>query len=131
MSAVIHSIDAVGSMALSGTASVTIPVPAGTQNLVVEVGAKYAAVAATSGVTVAVQTSVDGTTFVNAKETMPEIQPAATVLGTGSMTIRLGNDPFALDFPSYVNSIKVTLTNTDATNAVNYAITHQASSRQP
>lgn len=120
------TIDKVGSIALSGTASATIAVPQGTQQLSITVGCEYAAVAATSGITVALQTSVDGTTFVNAVETMAELKPAAGVVGTGNVVIRLGDDPYRVDAANRLNSVKVTLTNTDATNAASYVILHEA-----
>ncbi len=118
--------DLLESLALSGTASVTIPIPANTQNLTVAVSAQYAAVAATSGIQAAFLTSVDGTTFVAANEKNITVAPAATVLGQGKVTFRLGSDPYRLDEPSYLNSIKVTLTNLDATNAAVVAVSHEA-----
>lgn len=126
------TIDALGSIAASGNKAVTIAVPKETQLLEINVGVEYAAVAGTSGVTVGLETSVDGTTFVTAKETAAEIKPAANVLGTESIIIRLGDDPYRLDGTSgsRLNSVKVTLTNTDATNAVSYSLSHEALSHQ-
>lgn len=118
--------DLLESLALSGTANVTIPVPQNTQNLTIAVSAQYAAVAATSGIQAAFSTSVDGTTFVAATEKDLVLTPAATVLGQGKVTFRLGNDPYRLDEPSYLNSIKVTLTNLDATNAAVVTVGHEA-----
>lgn len=129
MSAV-HSIDSLGSVAASGNVSTTISLPQGTQKLAIVLGVEYAAVAATSGVTVALQTSVDGTTFVTANETAAEIKPAAGVLGTETLSIQLGDSPFRLDAPSRLAAVKLTLTNTDATNAATYTVTHNASTHQ-
>ena len=120
------SIDKLGSVAASGTASATITIPQGTQQLNLTVGCEYAAVAGTSGITVAVQTSVDGTTWVNAKEVAAELQPAAGVVGSETIVLRLGDSPYRLDAPSHLNSVKVTLTNTDATNAASFVIAHEA-----
>lgn len=123
----IHSVDLLASVALSGTASVTIPVPKGTQILTVRLSAQYAAVAGTSGMQAAFQTSTDGSTYGAAGETNLVVAPAATVLGSAATTFRLGQDPFRLDNPSNLNSIKVNLTNLDGTNAAVVAVSHEAS----
>ncbi len=127
----IPSIDALGSIAASANTTVEISVPEETQVLFIPVSVQYAAVSATqSGVTVGLQTSVDGTTFVAAAETAAELKPAAGVLGTENVIIRLGDDPYRKDAPSRLNAIKITLSNTDGTNAALYAVSHEAVTHQ-
>lgn len=118
------NVDLLASIALSGTSSVTIPVPAGTQLAKIRLSCEYAAVASTSGIEATFQTSVDGTTFVNANEASITVNPAAGVLGTAEQIFRLGDDPYRLDQPGRFNSIKVNLTNLDATNAATVAVSH-------
>lgn len=119
------NVDLLKSINASGTASATIQIPQGTQQAVIKVSAQYAAVsAAASGVQAAFQTSVDGTTWVNAKESNVTVAPAANVLGTAQQVFRLGDDPHRLDSPSQLNSIKVNLTNLDGTNAATVSVSH-------
>jgi hypothetical protein len=44
--------------------------------------------------------------------------------------LRLGDDPYRLDAPSRLKSVKLTLTNTDGTNAATYTVSHEASPHQ-
>lgn len=125
------TIDALGSIAASGNATVTIQIPQETQMLYIPVSVTYAAVSATaSGVTVGLQTSVDGTTFVTAAETAAKLAPAANVLDTENVIVRLGDDPYRKDTPSRLNSVRLTLTNTDGTNAATYSVSHEAVQHQ-
>jgi hypothetical protein len=126
----LHVVDALASVALSGTTNVTIPVPQGTQQLIIRTSCKYAAVAATSGITASYQVSLDGTTFAAAGEPNLLLKPAANVIGSDITVFNLGNSPFHLDSPSNINAVKVTLTNADATNPVTVAISHEAASSQ-
>lgn len=123
----LQTTDLLASIAASGTNSATIQIPQGTQNMTIKVSCEYAAVSATaSGIQAAFQTSVDGTTFVAANEKNITVAPAAGVLGTGQQVFRLGDDPYRLDEPSRLNSVKVNLTNLDGSNAATVTVSHEA-----
>mgnify|MGYP001554744300 CR=1 FL=1 len=117
------NIAALGSVADSSSASVTIDVDGYTQDIYVAVGVKYAAVAGTTGITAKIQVSPDGTNFTDSAGPNLVLEPPATVLGTGELVFRTRNDPYRAD-GGPVSAIKVVLTNADDTNAATYVVSY-------
>lgn len=116
-------------IALSGTDTVTYVLPTSgplPQSVTVGLDVKYAAVAATSGISAAFSVSKDGgTTWVAAVESALVVAPAATVLGHGEKKIVISG-PNKLE-TTPITAIKVVATNLDATNAAAVAISVEPS----
>jgi hypothetical protein len=126
------TINGVQSIAASGTATVVIPVPnTNIQDAIIQVSAVYASVAATSGVTAAFSYSTNaGVGYTASNAPGVSLNPAATVLATDTATLKFGNEPFKVDPISYPDHLKVSLTNLDATNAVEVVVSSQLLSHQ-
>jgi hypothetical protein len=111
------SVSLLKSVAASGTASVTIPVTDDTVQFVeVRVACSYAAVAGTSGISAAVQVSPDGTAFSNSNVSGLTLNPAANVIGTGLIVVPVSNNLNTKVDGGPIESVKINLTNADATN---------------
>lgn len=82
------------------------------------ISAKYAAVAATTGIQVAIQTSPDNSTYTNYNlgATVPKLS-TGTNLGSLVFRVVAGGQEFGQTSPPVFNFVKVTLTNTDTANA--------------
>ena len=109
------------SLAASGNETVTLTVPNGTRALGVIVAAEYAAVAGTSGISISAQVSHDGSTWVASNYKFANVAPAAGVAGSTEVLFAFQDDPYKLD-ANPIELIKLTITNTDATNAVAVAV---------
>lgn len=113
----------VGSVAAaSGTVNFNVPVKSGTNKLLIQVAVKYAAVGATPGTTVSFKYSLDGTTYTTSAVAGSSIAPAATVMGVATYEIGIADLVTRKDTVNPLEDYKVTLTNTDATNACQYTI---------
>lgn len=114
-----------GSMALSGTLNLNIPLQSGVNKLVVFISCKYAAMAGTSGLQVAFNKSIDGTTFVaSAKATQVNKPSAATVLQTISQEFGISDIATRAD-AGPLAAYRLVMTNLDATNAVVYSVSYK------
>jgi hypothetical protein len=123
-----YSVDLIDSIASSGTANHVISIPQGTQEVLINVSALYAAVAATSGISVTLDTSVDGSTYVAAATPGVTVAPAATVLGNGTILVKLGDSPHCIESHRHFDTVKVLLTNLDATNGATVVVSHDLAS---
>lgn len=118
----------VKSIAASGTDVYTLTIPTtGPVPVSAKFGlaVKYAAVAATTGVTLSFQVSKDGTNFVSAALPSFTVAPAANALGYGESKMYLVG-PNKLDTIPIV-AVKVTATNLDGTNAAVVALLSETS----
>lgn len=113
---------ALGTLALSGTGNLVVTPPAGTNKMILTVFAKYAAVAGTSGLQVAVDVSPDGSSFSASNVATQTCKPAAGVLGNVEFEIGL-SDLVTRKDGGTAEAYKLLFTNDDATNAVTYAVT--------
>lgn len=120
----------VKSIALSGTDTITVTLPTTGKvpvSLKVGAAARYAAVAGTSGLSLAFSYSNDGgNTWTAAPETALVVAPAANTLGYGEKKLCLVG-PNKQSSVVGINAVKIVATNLDGTNAVVAAIVTELS----
>lgn len=111
-------------LAASGTQTLTLAFPNPAQGLQVQLAAHYTAVAATSGVTASFQISRDGgSTFGASNVATIKAAPAAGATAAALAQfydVQLGGQ-LAVDAGN-ITHVKVSLTNTDATNGCAVAV---------
>lgn len=109
-------------VALSGTASIVIPVSGSVTDLHAAISANYAAVAGTTGIQAAFQVSADGgSTYTNSNVSTVTVPGVAGV--TETVEVKFGIMDYSMRKDALpITHVKINLTNEDGTNACAVAV---------